>query len=263
RKSFESIARFHHRHPDRPLIVTLTGTDLYEDIHRSAEARQSMEWATRLVVLQPLGIKALPTHLREKARVIIQSAVCPPGDHRPHVRVFEICVIGHLRPVKDPFRTAWAVRLLPPTSRIRVLHLGGALDDAMAEQARAEMAVNPRYRWLGDQPRWKTLRILARARLLCHTSWKEGGANVVSEAIATATPVLASRIPGNVGLLGEDYAGYFPPGDTEALADLLARVERDSVFYQTLQRQIRARAPLVDPARERNQWARLLQEVIR
>ncbi len=78
--------------------------------------------------------------------------------------------MGHLRRVKDPFRTAWAARLLPADSRVRVLHLGGALSDDMAEQARTEAASNPRYRWLGERPRSQALRVLGRCRLLSLTS---------------------------------------------------------------------------------------------
>lgn len=261
RQSRAAVERFRARWSDLPIVLTLTGTDLYGDIHRDPQAREVLEWATCLIVLQPLGTDELPAALRARARVIYQSAVRPPNVPPPRRNVFEVCVIGHLRPVKDPFRAAWAARCLPASSRIRVLHLGAALSDDMAAQARAEMAVNPRYRWLGELPRWKTLRVLARARLLVHSSKMEGGANVISEAIACGTPVLASFIPGNVGLLGPDYPGYFPVGDTEALAALMDRTETDLEFYRALQAGAARQKPLVDPARERQAWAELLTEL--
>jgi glycosyltransferase involved in cell wall biosynthesis len=170
-------------------------------------------------------------------------------------------VLGHLRPVKDPFRTALASRLLPDSSRLRVLHVGAALSPDMAKKARAEIAVNARYRWLGDVPRWKALRILARSRLLVLTSQMEGGANVISEAIAAGVPVLASHIAGSIGLLGDDYPGYFPVGDTQALANLLHRAETDAGFYKHLKAWCRRLRPLVRPARERQSWRRLLREL--
>src|SRR5262249_19094571 len=129
RRSYASIDRFHRDCPDRPLIVALTGTDLYQDIRTSRRAQRSLDLATRLVLLQPCGIEELPPALQGKARVIYQSAVGPRQQARPASGTFEVCVLGHLRPVKDPFRTAMAVRRLPATSRIRVLHVGAALSD--------------------------------------------------------------------------------------------------------------------------------------
>jgi glycosyltransferase involved in cell wall biosynthesis len=172
-----------------------------------------------------------------------------------------VCVLGHLRPVKDPFRTARAARLLPPGSRLSVLHVGAALGPVMADQARAEAAVNPRYRWLGELPRGRALRVLARSRLLVLTSELEGGANAISEALAASVPVLSSRIAGSVGLLGADYPGYFPVGDTAALAQLLELAELDAGFYRGLEEWCARLRPLVDPGRERRSWADLLAEL--
>jgi hypothetical protein len=75
--------------------------------------------------------------------------------------------------------------------------------------------------------------------------------------------VLSSRIDGSVGLLGPRYPGYFPVGDTRALAALLLRAETDSGFYVELTQGVRRLARLVRPARERAAWASLLAEVLR
>jgi putative glycosyltransferase (TIGR04348 family) len=260
RRSFQALERFHKEHPERPIIVTLTGTDLYDEIHTSAEAQRSLELAARLIVLQPLGVDELPRRHREKTRVVIQSMVAPAGKFEPRREVFEVCVLGHLRPVKDPFRTAQASRLLPSTSRICVMHLGAALTPEMETEARREAAENPRYRWLGDVSRGRAQRILARSRLLVQTSRLEGGANTISEALAARVPVLSSDIPGSVGLLGKGYPGLYPVGDSAALAALLERAETDKHFYEALKRWCRRLRPLVAPARERAAWKRLLNE---
>ena len=154
-----------------------------------------------------------------------------------------------------------AVRTLPPDSRIQVVHAGAALSEEMEIAARAEETLNPRYRWIGELPRWKTLRLIARCRLLALTSKMEGGANVVGEALACSVPVISSRISGSIGLLGEDYPGYFPVSDTQALANLLARVETDTRFYNTIKAWCEQLKPIVDPARERQTWENLLRDI--
>lgn len=262
RKSFGSIDRFRRERAHAPVIVALTGTDLYDDLPRSADARRSLELASRLVVLQPLGIRSLPPSARPKARAIVQSAIAPRGRARRRRDVFEVCVLAHLRPVKDPLLAARAASLLPASSRLRVVHLGAPLDSRMERLARAETMGNPRYSWRGSLPRARALRVLARSRLLVVTSRIEGGANVVSEALACSVPVLSSRIPGSVGILGSAYAGYFRPGDTGALARLLGRAETDPAFYSGLADWCRRLRPLVAPARERAAWRRLLAGLV-
>src|SRR5439155_125032 len=146
---------------------------------------------------------------------------------------------------------------LPGSSRIRVLHVGGALSPEMAEQACAEAESNPRYRWLGELPQARARRVLAGSHLLVLSSTSEGGANVISEAVVDGVPILASRISGSIGLLGPEYPGYFSVGDTAELARLLTKSETDSAFLPTLQQWCNRLAPLFAPARERDSWANL------
>ena len=259
RRSLDSIQHFHSKHPEKPIIVALTGTDLYQDLSRSRDAQRALDIATRLVVLQSRALDELRPDWHEKARVLHQS-VSPLNSDHPHrsSRSFDVCVVGHLRPVKDPFRTAKAARLLPAASRIRVIHLGSAMNPREEEAARREMISNRRYRWLGEVSQARVRRVMARSRLFVLSSRVEGGANVLGEAIVTGAAVLASRIPGTIGILGEDYPGYFEVGDTEHLASLMRRCETDSVFLAELKRQCDSVADLFDPAREQAAWADLL-----
>ena len=261
RKSAVSIRRYRAKRPAGRLVVVLTGTDLYHDLPRSRSAQRSIELADRLVVLQARAVDALPRGLQSKARVIIQSAIGPTSRPATRKDVFEVCVVGHLRPVKEPFRTALAARRLPPESRIIVSHLGAALGPEMERRARDEMHRNPRYRWLGDLPHAQALRVLARSRLLVNSSKMEGGANAICEALACGVPVLSSRIAGSIGLLGEDYPGYFSVGDTLELATLLSRFESDAAFRKRLTLRCRNLAQIVEPIRERAVWQRLLSEL--
>lgn len=261
-KSHGSIRRFREGRPSDPLVVGLTGTDIYGESAVRPEVGESLGLATRLVLLQPLGRAALSATVQDKARVIYQSVQrVGPSTQAVRADVFEVCVMGHLRAVKDPLRTALAARQLPERSRIQVLHLGGALSEELAGQARAEAARNPRYHWLGEVPRGQALGVLSRCRLLSLTSQSEGGANVISEAVVAGVPVIASHIVGSIGLLGEDYPGYFPVGDTRTLANLLWRAETDSEFYNMLRDRCARLRPLFEPAREKQSWDDLLKEL--
>src|SRR6516165_5156836 len=201
-RSAESIRRFRERYPDRPLIVALSGTDINEYIERDPETTlRSLACADRLVALQELARKRVPGRFRRKVRVIYQSAAALQGTRAATARSFDVAVIGHLREVKDPLRAAHAARLLPASSRLRIIHFGAAETPQWRERAHAEMRGNPRYRWRGDRPRAQVRRLLARVRAMVLSSRSEGGANVISEAAVARVPILASRIEGSVGLL--------------------------------------------------------------
>lgn len=261
RRSNSSVVRFRRQHPDLPLIVAATGTDVYSDVADSGEAREAFGLASRIIVLQPLAVEKLPEETRSRARVVYQS-VTPPTRRPEQARdVFEVCAIAHLRPVKDPLRPALAARLLPPSSRIRIVHLGGLIDEFMREELDAEVRENPRFQWLGNRPRAETLEHLARARLFVSSSRHEGGANAVSEAIAMGVPVLGTRIPGTLGIVGDDYPGTYTVGDTQELADLMLRAETDPEFYAALEKACRSRAHITDPAQELQSWRDLLGEL--
>ena len=260
RRSAPAALRFAEEHPDRPLLVALTGTDLYRDIRTDVDAQRVLEVATRLVALQPLAARELASHLRRKVRVILQSAT-RSGQARG--LSYNVCVVGHLREVKDPFRAALASRDLPPSSRLRILQAGTAMEKGMAAYARTEERNNPRYRWLGSLPQAKARRLIASSRLLVLSSHLEGWANTISEALADRVPILASRIPGSIGLLGVRYPGYFPVGDTAALTRLLYRAETDPRFYAKLKLWCGRLAPRFHPSRERAAWRKLLREIMR
>ncbi len=266
RRSADLIRWYHSEFPDQPLLVAMTGTDLHGDLQRKGSpeyelCRESIERADRLILLEPKSLELLPESARRKARVIFQSAEPAPRRGQPINDAFEVSVIGHLRPEKDPLLAARAAQLLPPGSRVRIVHIGFALDEACGEQARQESKFNPRYRWLGGMPHAQALYWLTRCRLTALTSRTEGGPSVIAEAAVNDVPILATAIVAARGMLGDDYPGLFPVGDARALADQLYRAETEPAFLKQLAEAVRQRAPFFSPEREIEAWQRLLDEL--
>lgn len=266
RRSASAIAAWGQAHPGRGLAVVLTGTDLYQDLARDEPARRSLDLAQRLVVLQERGIDALPPQHRAKARVIYQSTPAHAPLPRPAGHL-QAVMVGHLRAVKSPQTLFAAARLLRGRADIRIDHIGDAAGEpALAEAARATEAACPHYRWLGGLPHEQVLQRIRSAHVLVHCSALEGGAHVIMEAVRCGIPVLASEVPGNVGMLGSGYQGYFPHGDAAVLAELLlaARAGQQDPAGGLLGRlgaQCAVRAPLFDASRERTALLDLIREL--
>jgi putative glycosyltransferase (TIGR04348 family) len=245
------LIAFAKTHPERARVLVLTGTDLYRDIATSGEAQEALEAATALVILQPAGIGMLPRHLHERTRTIFQSAPPLPAKNDARERQhLDICMIGHLRPEKDPHTFMRASELVT-SRRARLVHIGAPLDPELGDAAVDMAARNPRYQYLGELPHATARQRLKKSHAMVIASIMEGGANVIIESVTSGVPVLASDISGNRGMLGEDYAGYFKVGDAEALARLIDRSIEDAAFHEQLRQQCAARAPLFDPAAER------------
>ncbi|QGZ42210.1 putative glycosyltransferase (TIGR04348 family) [Pseudoduganella flava] len=260
RRSAAALAAFRARHPGRPALLVLTGTDLYRDIHDDAAAAASLRSADALVLLQPAGLAELPDDVRGKAHVIYQSAPALPPSACA-VGSGTIVMAGHLRDEKDPATFIRAASLVT-SPRARLLHIGGALDPALGALAQDTAARLPRYRWLGALPQAEVREHLRHSHAMAICSKMEGGANVIIEAVTAGVPVLASDIDGNRGMLGSDYAGYFPAGDAAALARLIDRAIEDEAFAALLRAQCAARAPLFAPAAEQAALLHLVDNLL-
>ncbi len=257
RRSSASVAAFAQAHPLRPLIVVLTGTDLYRDIRSDEQAQRSLRLATHLVVLQDQGVDELGPELRGKCRVIYQSAPRLKAGSAPR-RVLRVVQVAHLRDEKDPRTFMRAAARLRDRHDIHFEHIGDGLDPSLAAAARTTQIDAPHYRWLGALPRGATRRRIQRAHLLVSTSRMEGGAHVILEAAQSGTAVLASRVAGNVGMMGPGHAGYFELGDDAVLAALIARARDEPDFTAMLREQTVARSPLFEPAEEERRLLNLI-----
>ena len=260
RRSHAAALAYRRRHPDGPLVVALTGTDLYQDLPASREARDSLRMADRIVVLQSDAKAQLKEFLRPKTRVVYQSSGSALR-RAPPDGIFRVVVVGHLRKVKDPFRTALA--LAHVDANLDVVQIGDALEPGYAAQAARHMRRDARYRWLGGRTHAQALGWIARSHVLVVSSFMEGGANVIAEAARIGTPVLASRMSGNLGMLGRTYPGYYPLCDEKALARLIEKCILEKALFRKLKRAISARCPLFSPAAEHAALARVVNEALR
>ena len=266
-RSHEALVTFQNQCSNRPIILCLTGTDLHLDLQQLRgeeafrQASDSVDRCDRIVLLQPQGAVHLPEQSRGKVTVILQSAIPVSPKPIPNPNVFEISVVGHLRAEKDPFLAALAARLLPADSKILITHLGSALQSEMEESANKESNTNPRYQWLKSVPHDQAQQCIACSRLMVLTSKVEGAPSAISEAIVNGVPILATKIPATLGLLGEDYPGLFPVGNEKALANLMRRTESEPAFLEDLTGAIEKLAPQFTSTNERAALDRLMTSV--
>lgn len=254
RRSAEDVASFSKT--GKPVVLVLTGTDLYRDIQIDDSAKRSLDLATHLVVLQQAGLSELTAAAQRKCSVIEQSAESMPA-LAPRPDTFDLLLVGHLRAEKDPLTAARALQHLPE-KQIRLRTIGRS-DDPETGQSFVNMAAaDQRIEMLGNQSHTQTRDLIRQGRVMLLPSLMEGGANVLIEAVVSNVPVIASHISGSIGMLGNDYPAYFPTGDDSALAALIKRCMNEPEFVETLRAHCSARAHLFAPERE----ARLVRELV-
>ena len=261
RRSAASIARFHEQVGPERLAVVLTGTDLYQDLPASGEAIQSLHCADHIVVLQDEALRSLDAGWRRKARVIFQSAR-PLRARRKDPGALHCVAVGHLRREKDPLTLFAAMRRVPRDLPVTLRHIGAPLDRGLAGHARKLARADPRYTFSGALPHGLVRVAIQSAHLLVHPSIVEGGANVIAEAVTSGTAVLASRIAGNIGLLGRGYPGFFEAGDASGLAACLVQAWEDGRYRLGLDRACAARKAAFAPATEQRALRALVRDLL-
>ncbi len=262
RKSAGLIHSLRTLQPKLPVLLVMTGTDLYRDLPINREAQDAVTTADRIVVLQDEALHQLPAAARKKACVIYQSARILKPSQKQHQHL-QCTVVGHLRQEKSPETIFELVKRCGRNSPFDLLHIGDGLDPALARAATKLAAAYPHYRWCGSLPHGLARVAIKRADLLIHPSIMEGGANVIAEAVTCGTPVLASQMWGNIGMLGRDYPGYFPVRDSETLFALLQRCQNDQKFLATLAAACEKRALLFSPQREQDSLRNLVNAMLK
>jgi putative glycosyltransferase (TIGR04348 family) len=259
--SADSVARFAHAHPQRPLAVVLTGSDVARDIDADPGAAAALSHASHLVVRQARALSRLGEPQQARARVIEPSAPRRVMRNKARTR-FDVAYAAPLCAEADPLTLLNAVCALPPDSPVRLLHMGTAYDESLASAARHVQSHGKQYQWLGEPLPHDTRRWIARARTVVHCDAVDGAALAVVDAVRSHVPVLATRIPVHQGLLGSDYEGLFNVGDSRALAALLLRVSTDEPFLRMLARRCEAQAPRFTPELESAAVRNLLADML-
>ena len=258
-KGAPAIFEFKKKQPKGKVIILMTGTDIYQGLPEGSQiGEEALEEADRIVVPQEAAILKLPEEVRGKTVVIRSSLDSIAIKASPSRSPFVISVVGHLRPVKRSFLTIETLAKRPEWSDIEVWQIGQALDEEMRKKAEVWANDYQRYRWFGGLPRRESLALCAKSSLTINSSILEGGANAVLEAMTMGVPVLASRIEGNVGLLGDDYPGYFEEGQMD---EALQAIINQRVDLQEWIRLSANRLPLFSRERESNLWLELLTEL--
>lgn len=260
-KGAEAARLFSEAHPEGKVFLMFTGTDVYEQLPAGSEEGMALvKAADRLLIFHEGTRDAVPVDFHEKLRLIPVSLEIPEVRERRDETCFALSIIGHMRRVKDPFLAVQAVFSHPEWTHLRLWQIGEAMDEDMAQIAKAWESAEPRYRWLGGRSREEALSFIARSTGTVNSSLSEGGANAVIESMALGVPVLASDIPGNSGLLGADYPGLFEVENVEELATLIAEFYQNTEFRDDLSRRCRERSRLFTRVAEKAAWERLLVE---
>ena len=254
------IRKFNSDNPQSKIILVLSGTDIYPE--PSAKAIDSMEVGNVLVVLQSHGIDQVPPIYRNKSTIVYQSIekLSVDSGRSKSDSEFRVVLISNIRSVKDPLIASRACRLISPASKLKITHVGYCLDEGLGSELTQENKSNIRYEWVGGLSRLEAMTILSESHVLLITSQHEGAGRVVGEAIQLGVPIVSTNNLGVTGILGDDYAGYYPVGDAKALSDILTKAEEDKEFLAQLNVHCQNRSSLFDIEEEKKNWEKLIND---
>jgi glycosyltransferase involved in cell wall biosynthesis len=142
---------------------------------------------------------------------------------------------------------AWAhVRGAVPAARLVMVGAGPEREPAAA--LAETLGISDSIEWRGFVSEQEKRHILSESRLLLAPSYEEGWGISVCEALASAVPVVAYRLPVLDELFGSAYLGA-GAGDVVGLAELAVRVLTDDSLAEALSRRGLETARRYDVAR--------------
>jgi glycosyltransferase involved in cell wall biosynthesis len=221
-----------------PHVVTVHGADVYQHfrMHGAVERRaKAVLGAADAVMANSSAVAGLLRGVVDPGRLTVvlngttglDRAVEPADDYLPGEPL--VLTVGYLIARKGFDALIAAVgRLRRDGRRVHLSIVGdGRLRGALGEQAEAE-GVADTVHFLGRQPHARVLALMARAQLFALPSRDEAFGLVYTEAMAQATPVLATRDEGPGDFVEDGVNGFLvPAGDSTAIANVIAGVLDD------------------------------------
>lgn len=137
-----------------------------------------------------------------------------------------ILSVGRLEPVKGFALLVKAFQKLlvdEEKKAVRLVIVGEGSERAKLERLIATLHLHERVRLVGARPHDELKQWYSAADCLCLASEREGWPNVVLEALACGTPVIATKIWGIPEIITSDALGILTERNEEALAQALAR----------------------------------------
>lgn len=208
---------------DRPLVVTARGSDLTQ-IARIATPRRMIRWAADRASAIVTVCSALKDEVRalgvdgDKVEVLRNGVdlagftPIPPATARARLglpadaRV--VASVGHLIPRKGHELVIAALAALPAAFSSTTLLIAGSgpEHDALVALA-ARLGVADRVRFLGQLAHDRLPTVYSASDALVLASSNEGWANVLLEAMACGTPVVATDVGGSREVVDAPEAG--------------------------------------------------------
>lgn len=205
---------------DRPLVVTARGSDITQFAADYAAPRRMIRWAARqaqAIVTVCGSLKADLVALGSDGGkiAVLRNGVdlsgfvpIDPVLARAKLGIARgtrvLASVGHLIPRKGHALVIEALAALPDTT---LLVAGSGPDLAMLEALAARLGVADRVRFLGQLKHAELPLVYSASDALVLASSNEGWANVLLEAMACGTPVVATDVGGSREVVEAPEAG--------------------------------------------------------
>jgi teichuronic acid biosynthesis glycosyltransferase TuaC len=199
------------RYFNKPLVITARGSDITLFPHYALPRRMIM-WAAKradavITVCNALRDEVVGMGIDAGRVVSLRNGVdldlFRPVERTPNA-MFTLLAVGHLVPVKAQDLIIGALPLLPS---VRLVLAGDGPDRMKLETLARELKVSERVTFLGAVPQAQLRNHYGAADALVLSSSREGWANVLLEAMACGTPVVASRVYGTPEVVAAPEAG--------------------------------------------------------